>query len=149
MSRGPRRHGRRRPPSTAAAALARDWAWQLRAAGVLQLTGNELELHLRSQADLLIRTLYAEPFVPDPARLVGEYLVRMQATRPDALQRTFLLLTTRLLEDSPLAAQSGRHRLDQLLGELIGGWAEAVHAYTLAAQEDLRRALEAARHGGD
>ena len=147
MRSGPRRPGRRRPPSTLAAALARDWAWELRTAGLLQLTGRELELLLRSQADLLVRTLYAEPFVPDPARSVGAFLVGLEATGPDALHRTFLLFAGRLLEDTSLPPQSGRHRLDQLLGEFIAGWAEAVHAHTLAAQEDLRRALDVARRG--
>ena len=50
---------------------------------------------------MLLRTLYAEPFVPDPAYGVGAYLVELQATGADALQRTFLLLTTRLLDESP------------------------------------------------
>jgi len=145
MSLGPRGPRRRRPPSSTSAALAEAWACELRTAGLLQLTSAELELLLRSQADLLIRTLHAKPFVPDPARDVGAYLVEIQATGPDALQRTFLLLANRLLDDSPLTPQDGRHRLDQILGELIAGWAEALHAHVLSAQEELRRALEAAR----
>jgi hypothetical protein len=146
MSVGRRRSGRRGPPSSTAAAIARAWAWELRAAGLLQLTRGELELLLRSQAELLLRILHAEPFVPDPARSVGTYVAGLQAVGPDALQRTFLLLTTRLLDDSPLGPEAGRHRLDHLLGEFIAGWAEATHAQTLAAQEDLRRALDTARH---
>jgi hypothetical protein len=146
MTPGRRNSGRRRPPSSTAAALAREWAWELHAAGLLHLTRGELELLLRSQAGLLLRTLHAEPFVPDPARRVGAYLVALQAAGPDALQRTFLLLTTRLLDDSPLSPEAARHRLDHLLGELIAGWAEAAHTLTLTAQEDLRRALDTARH---
>ena len=145
MSLGPRGSRRRRPPSGTSAALAEAWACELRIAGLLQLTSAELELLLRSQADVLIRTLHAKPFVPDPARHVGAYLVEIQAMGPDALQRTFLLLADRLLDDSQLTPQAGRHRLDQILGELIAGWAEALHAHVLAAQEELRRALEAAR----
>jgi hypothetical protein len=146
VSRGTRRPGRRPPPSSTIAKLAQDWAWELRAAGLLQLTGPELELLLRSQADLLLRTLHADPFVPDPARSAGRYLVEeLQATQPDALQRTFLLLTTRLLDGSPLGPEAGRHRLDRILGELIAGWAEAVHAHTLSAQEEFRRAVDIAR----
>jgi hypothetical protein len=133
------------PPLTLAAVLAKEWAWELRAAGLLRLTRPELELLLRSQADLLLRTLYAEPFVPDPARGAGAYLVGLQATGADALQRTFLLLTSRLLDESPFTAQSGRHRLDQLLGEFIAGWAEAMHDHILTVQEELRRDLDAAR----
>ena len=147
MSRGPRRPGRRPPPSSTVAKLAQDWAWELRATGLLQLTGPELELLLRSQADLLLRTLHAEPFVPDPARGAGRYLVEeLQATQPDALQRTFLLLTARLLEGSPLESEAGRHRLDHMLGEFIAGWAEAVHAHTLSSQEEFRRAMDIALH---
>jgi hypothetical protein len=150
MSFGPRGPRRRRPSGTSAA-LAEAWAGELRAAGLLQLTTAELELLLRSQAEVLIRTLHAKPFVPDPARQVGAYLVELQAMGPDALQRTFLLLANRLLDDSQLTPQAGRHRLDQILGELIAGWAEALHAHVLSAQEELRRALEAARQdpGGD
>jgi hypothetical protein len=149
MSRGRRRSGQGRPPPSTVAALAREWAWELRAAGLLQLGSGELELLLRSQADLLVRALHADPFVPDPARGVGAYLVGLQATSPDALQRTFILLTTRLLDGSPLGPEAGRHRLDLILAELIAGWAEAAHAETLSAQEDLRRALDAARHDPD
>jgi hypothetical protein len=119
----------------------------LRTAGLLQLTGRELELLLRSQTELLVRTLYAQPFVPGPARRAGAFLVELEATGPDALHRTYLLLAGRLLEDTSLPPQSGRHRLDQMLGEFIAGWAEAVHAHTLAAQEELRRALDLARRG--
>jgi hypothetical protein len=147
MRRGPRRPGRRRRPPSIAATLAQEWAWLLRAAGLLQRTGPELELLLRSQADLLLRTLYADPFIPQPARGAGRYLVEeLQATQPDALQRSFLLLATRLLDGSPLAAEAGRHRLDHILGEFIAGWAEAVHAHTLTAQEEFRRAMDSARH---
>jgi hypothetical protein len=151
MSRGRRRRsGRGRPPTSTAGALAREWAWELRAAGLLQLGSGELELLLRSQADALVRALHADPFVPDPARRIGAYLVvGLQATGPDALQRTFLLLTSRLLDGSPLSPEAARHRLNQLLGEFIAGWAEAAHARTLAAQEDLRRALEIARQDRD
>jgi hypothetical protein len=148
MSRGPRRPRRRQPPSSTAATLARDWAWELHAAGLLQHTRSELELLLRSQTDLLVRTLHADPFVPDPARDVGAYLAGL-AHGADALQRSFLLLATRLLDGSTLSAQSGRHRLDHVLGELIAGWAETVHTHTLAAQEQLRHALETARRDPD
>jgi hypothetical protein len=144
VSTGPRRRHLRRhrsPPTE----LARDWAWELAAAGLIQLTRAELELHLRGQVDRLLTLLHADPYRPAPAREVGAYLVGLEARDADALGRTFLLLSRRLLADSPLSQDGARDRLDRLLAELIAGWVEAQHTAIVAAQEDLRRAVDAAR----
>jgi hypothetical protein len=147
VSTGPRRRHlrRRRPPSTPSAELARDWAWELAAAGLFHLTRAELELHLRSQVDHLFSTLHADPYRPQPAQEVGAYLVGLDARDPDALRRTYLLLSRRLLADLQLSHDGARDRLDRLLAELIVGWVQAHHEAAMTAQENLRRATETAR----
>lgn len=152
MSTGPRRrHLRRhrRPPNTPSAELARDWAWELAAAGLIQRTRAELELLLRSQVDLLCSTLQADPYRPQPARDVGAYLIDLDARQPDALRRTFLLLSRRLLVDAELHHGGARDRLDRLLAELMVGWVEAHHEATVTAQETLHRAADTARRIAD
>jgi hypothetical protein len=152
VSTGPRRrHLRRhrRPPDTPSTELARDWAWELAASGLIQLTRAELELHLRSQVDQLFSTLYTDPYRPQPARHVGAYLVGLNANQPDALRRTFLLLSQRLLADTRLTHDGARDRLDRLLAELIVGWVEANHEATVTAQESLLRAADTARRNAE
>ncbi|HVQ94292.1 MAG TPA: hypothetical protein VMU51_24850 [Mycobacteriales bacterium] len=136
---------RRRPPAGHSDELARAWAWELAAAGLIQLTRPELELHLRGQLDRLLTTLHADPYRPQPAREVGAYLVGLDAREPDALRRTYLLLSRRLLTETPLSQDGARDRLDRLLAELITGWIDAHHTATVTAQENLRRAAGAAR----
>jgi hypothetical protein len=149
LSTGSRRLRRRRPPATHTDELARDWAWELAAAGLIQLTRAELELHLRGQVDRLLTALHADPYAPRDAREVGAYLVGLDARESDALRRTFLLLSSRLLIDSPLNQAAGRDRLDRLLAELITGWLDAHHQATIVAQENLRRAVSTVRRGVD
>ena len=140
---------RRRPPATRNDELARDWAWELAAAGLIQLTRAELELHLRGQLDRLLTILHADPYAPRAAREVGGYLVDLDAREPEALRRTYLLLSRRLLAESPLTQEAGRDRLERLLAELITGWIEAHHQATITAQENLHRAAETARRASD
>jgi hypothetical protein len=140
-----RQFRRRRPPASRAAALAQEWAWELATAGLIQLTRSEIELHLRGQVDRLLTALHADPFRPQDAQSVGEYLVGLGADRSDALRRTFLLLSRRLLDSSRLSGEAGRSRLDRLLAELIAGWSDARHAATLTEQDNLARAARAAK----
>jgi hypothetical protein len=150
VSSGPRRRPlRRRRPAGPTDELACAWAWELAAAGLIQLTRAELELHLRGQLDRLLTTLHSDPYRPQPAREVGAYLVGLDAREPDALRRTFLLLSRRLLTETPLSQDGARDRLDRLLAELITGWIDAHHAATVIAQENLRRAAGAARRKTD
>jgi hypothetical protein len=144
-----RRPRRRRPPSTEADQLARDWAAELAAAGLIQLTRAELELHLRGQVDRLLTTLADSPFLPHHARDVGAYLVDLQADQTETLRRTYLLLTRRLTDHATFTLDIGRDRVDRLLAELIAGWVDARHAATLTAQEELRRAADIARRDPD
>jgi hypothetical protein len=107
----------------------------------------EIELLLRGQVDTLIGALLGDPFSVQPARTVGAELVRMQIVETEALRRSLRLLNDRMLEDLPIDPDAGRYRLSQLLLELSVGWAEALRGYILSGQDDMQRAIEAARRG--
>jgi hypothetical protein len=145
---GRRRKGKTRPdrpPASASAALTRAWAWELASVEYLGVSRGEIELRLRGQLDTLVGLLLADPFSPQPARQVGADLVDLKATQSEALRRTLLLLTDRLLTDQPISAEAGRYRLSRLLIELAVGWVDASHRSILTAQEELHRAVDTAR----
>jgi hypothetical protein len=107
----------------------------------------EIELLLRGQVDTLIGALLGDPFTVHPARVVGAELVRMQIVETEALRRSLRLLNDRMLDDLPIDPDAGRYRLSQLLLELSVGWTEALRSYILSGQDDMQRAIEAARRG--
>jgi diguanylate cyclase len=138
-TRGPR------PRSPGNAALARDWAWELASVEDLGCSRREVELRLRGVVDALVGLMLAESFSAQLAREVGASLVGLNATAPEALRRTLLLLTDRLLDGQPMSAEAGRHRLTRLLIELTAGWAEAAHRHVRTAQDEIHSAFGAAR----
>jgi hypothetical protein len=125
--------------------LIRDWAWELASVEYVGLSRAEIELRLRGQVDTLLGLLHAESFSACPARQVGAYLVDLNATQPEALRRTLLLLTDRLLTDQPINPEAGRYRLSRLVIELATGWAEANERRIVTAQEEIHRAVDTAR----
>ena len=100
---------------------------------------------LRGVNAAVVGLLLAEPFSAQPAGQVGAYLVELNATRAEALRRTLLVLTDRLLVGQPISPEAGGYRLSRLLIELATGWADAVHRHILAAQEEIHRAFDTAR----
>jgi hypothetical protein len=148
-----RRRPTRRPrrlPSSRTQGLAEDWAWELSAVGYLPVKRIEAELALRGQADILVAALLSEPFRPQPAAAVGEYLVgSLEVTGAEALRRTLVLLGDRLLDGLPLSAEAGRYRLIRSLAELAAGWGEALRERILTEQEAVHRAAQTARRDTD
>jgi hypothetical protein len=147
MASGPRGPGRRgrRPAVDGVTALAREWAWELAASGVYQLTRAELELALRRPVRQLVEMLLENPFRPRRAREIGAILVGLHANSGEALRRTYLVLVQRFPPDGALTEVARRGRLDHLLAELITGWVDAARAETLDAQESTRTAIDTVR----
>jgi hypothetical protein len=142
-----RRRGRRRTPSSAAAAIAREWALQLVATAYLPMGRAEAELFLRGQTDRLLGVLFDEPLDLQPAHQVGTDLAGIGATSSEALKQTLQVLGDHLLDDLPTRPVAGRYRLTRLLAELAAGWADAVREDILAEQEAVHRAVDVAREG--
>ena len=149
--RRPRRRVRRLrpPPSSAAVALAADWAWELSSVDHVQLGRTELELGLRGQVEILRRALVGEPFQPQCGAGVGAYLVGLQATGAEALRRTLLLLAERLPGDLPISPEAARYRLTRLLVEIAAGWADAARGESPAGRTAVPGDLPAPRPGAD
>jgi hypothetical protein len=140
---GAQRRRRARPRSPGNAALARDWAWELASVEHMGCSRREVELRLRGVVDTLVGMLLAESFSAQLARQIGANLVGLNATKPEALRRTLLLLTDRLLDGQPMSAEAGRDRLTRLLIELTAGWAEAAHRHVLTAPDEIHCAFGA------
>jgi hypothetical protein len=141
-------NGRRQPrrlPAGEAAQLARAWAWELAAAGVYQHTRAELELALRHPAAELLEIFRGDPFSPRAGRRIGARLVEVHAVQPEALRRTILLLADGITAEPTLTEHAHHSRLSHVLAELVTGWVEAAHAQILAAQDNLRTAVDTAR----
>jgi len=132
-------------PSSAAAAIAREWALQLVSAEYLPTGRSEAELFLRGQTDRLLGVLFDEPLYLQPARQVGADLAGFGATSSEALKQTLLVLGDHLLDDLPVRPVAGRYRLTHLLAEVAAGWADAVREDILAEQEAVHRAVDVAR----
>ena len=59
----------------------------------------------------------------------AELELRLRGQVPEALRRTLLLLTDRLLANQPITAEAAQYRLSRLLIELTSGWVDAAKAH--------------------
>jgi PAS domain S-box-containing protein len=118
------------------------------------LTGNSLMVprttqvrqHIAGLAERVIALLLAQVFERDRARAIGVDLARLPYVQPEVLGATQEVLARQLVEglgaDQMAALQP---RLTALLSELAVGFLEQAHEMMLVEQEQIHRALTAAR----
>jgi diguanylate cyclase (GGDEF)-like protein/PAS domain S-box-containing protein len=128
--------------------LARNWVKAVAATTYVPMSAYELEDFLHDLVRTLADALAARPFSERPGAEVGARMVTGQLVGFDSLQRSVALLVNGLLDlDGPLDEPgAGRVRdLAALLGAMSAGYADAMRRRTLEQQEDMKRALLAAK----
>lgn len=119
------------------AALARTWARAIGSTVYVPMSAAELHEFLLGLVGTLTDAVTAEPFSAAPALEVGRRLVRAKFTGHETLQRSI-----EVLGDALVGEDSGRvGRVVALMGELAAGYADAIRAWTLDQQEEVKRAL--------
>jgi diguanylate cyclase (GGDEF)-like protein/PAS domain S-box-containing protein len=119
--------------------LAKTWFQVVAASAYVPMSVRELEAFLYDLARMLTEALAAQPFSPKPGVMVGGQMVAGQLVGLDTLERSLDLLAERLPD-------YGTHRdVVALLGAVATGYANAMRRRTLEQQEDMKRALLAAK----
>ncbi len=122
--------------------LAQAWAAVASRTTYLPMSGDEIERLLAGQIDKLVTAVAAAPVDEHAAIEVATELVAHDLTGPSSIARSIEVLANGL----PLLGQLQHvDRCDaavqQVLGELAGGYAEALRQRTLDEQDQVTRAL--------
>ncbi|HEV2780005.1 MAG TPA: diguanylate cyclase [Actinophytocola sp.] len=125
--------------------LARAWVRAVGATAYVPISVRELEDYLLDLVHVLVDALAAQPFSAAPGAEVGARMVAGQLVGLDSLRRSVALLVDGLLELTGPPDNERLRNLAALLGAMSTGYADAMRARTLDQQEDMKRALLAAK----
>jgi two-component system sporulation sensor kinase A len=127
-------------------AIAASWYQALTRDSLLLPATTEVRRHLAELTERIITLLPAEPFERDRARAVGADLAHSHYIQPETLATTQEVLASQLVEGLPAGQIVAlQPRLAALLGELAAGFFEQARDTILVEQEQIHRALMAAR----
>lgn len=134
------------PARTRRQDIAREWMRAVYATAYVPMSPIEIELFLLELVDVIADAVQAEPFAVDAVDGVGRRLVQAHFTGPDTLQRTVdvlghALLFSPELRDVPRLAE----KVVAILGSVSTGFATAMRLDAFDQQEEVKRALMAAK----
>ena len=132
-----------RTDAEAVTELARAWAAEVEGTSYVPMGSDELVEYLTEISADLVAALRARPVRVAVGHDAGRRLVQAHFTGPSTVERTMLLLSTRLPD------LLGAHLRDDVLaltGALAAGYATTLRDRTLDEQEAIRRAVIVARH---
>ncbi|MCE6997800.1 EAL domain-containing protein [Saccharothrix sp. S26] len=134
------------PARTRRQDIAREWMRAVYPTAYVPMSPLEIELFLLDLVDVIADAVQAEPFAVDPVDVVGHRLVQAHFTGPDTLQRTVgvlghALLFSPELRDVPRLAE----KVVAILGSVSAGFATAMRLDAFDQQEEIKRALMAAK----
>ncbi|XVS65942.1 EAL domain-containing protein [Actinosynnema sp. CA-299493] len=126
--------------------IAREWMRAVYPTAYVPMSPVEIELYLLELVDVIADAVQAEPFAADPVGVVGRRLVEAHFTGPETLQRTVdvlghALLSSPELRDVPRLPE----KVVAILGGVSAGFATAMRLDALDQQEEVQRALMAAK----
>ena len=126
--------------------IAREWMRAVYPTAYVPMSPVEIELYLLELVDVIADAVQAQPFAADPVGVVGQRLVEAHFTGPETLQRTVdvlghALLFSPELRDVPRLAE----KVVAILGSVSAGFATAMRLDALDQQEEVKRALMAAK----
>jgi diguanylate cyclase (GGDEF)-like protein/PAS domain S-box-containing protein len=124
-------------------ALARAWAAEVEGTSYVPMGSDELVEYLTEISADLVAALRTHPTDTAVGLGAGARLVAAHFTGPSTLERTIVLLSTRLPE---LLGDAVRSDVAVLVGALASGYATTLRDRTLDEQEAIRRAVIVARH---
>ncbi|NMO93670.1 EAL domain-containing protein [Actinomycetospora sp. TBRC 11914] len=124
-------------------ALARDWAAEVEGTSYVPMGSDELVEYLTEISADLVAALRARPADTGVGLEAGRRLVAAHFTGPSTVERTIVLLATRLPE---LLGDEVRADVTVLIGALAAGYSTTLRDRTLDEQEAIRRAVIVARH---
>lgn len=126
--------------------LVRRWARALRATAYVPASSRQIQGLLEELLAVVVSTLQVDKFCPDPAREVGERLVRGGFTGEHSLSRTIEVLGQALPADPDLRnVKDLADRVVGVLGAVAAGYAAGLRALTLDQQEEVKQALLVAK----
>ncbi len=126
--------------------FAGQWAAAVGGTSYVPMGNDEIVALLAELTGDLVDALLAEPFSPDPARIVGERLVAAHFTDSGMVETSIRLIADRLLSDLGLTGDERyTGRIALLQGGLAAGYAKHLRARTLDEQEAIRGAVLDAR----
>jgi len=132
------------------AELVQRWAKALRATAYVPASSLQIQRLLEELLAVVVSTLRAKKFCPDPAREVGERLVRGGFTGEQSLSRTLEVLGQALPADSALRGiEDLAGRVVSVLGAVAAGYAAGLRALTLDQQEEVKQALLVAKEDAE
>lgn len=129
-----------------AATIATRWQEAIALTGVPELSDVEVRTELQKQLDVLIPLLGAETDTYRQARGIGATLVQLRYKAPESLAATMEVLTDELTgglntTTMPVVMSS----VGKLMGMIAAGFSAEMRSAILSEQEQIRRALIAAR----
>lgn len=132
------------------AELIKRWARTLLATAYVPASWMQIQRLSEELLAVVVSTLRAEKFCPDPARDVGERLARSGFTGEQSLSRTLEVLGSALPADPKLRdVEDLADRVVSVLGAVAAGYAAGLRAVTLEQQEEVKRALLMAKEDAE
>ncbi|ROP37773.1 PAS domain S-box protein [Saccharothrix texasensis] len=126
--------------------IAREWMRAVYPTAYVPMSPVEIELYLLELVDVIADAVQAEPFAVEPVAAVGHRLVEAHFTGPETLQRTVDVLGHALLAGPELRDVPGpAEKVVAILGAVSAGFAAAMRLDALDQQEEVQRALMAAK----
>ena len=123
--------------------LAEEWAAEIEGTSYVPMGSDELVEHLRDVCAALVAAVTDDPPRPDVGDDVGRRLVGSHFTGPSTIERTLVLLSSRM---PGLLGEDRAPAIRALTATLARGYAAALRDRTLDEQEAIRRAVLVARH---
>lgn len=130
--------------------LVRRWVRALRATAYVPASSRQIHGLLQGLLAVVVSILRGEKFCADPARDVGERLVKGGFTGEQSLSRTIEVLGQVLPNDPDLAdVEDLGDRVVCVLGAVAAGYAAGLRALTLDQQEQVKQALLVAKEDAE